>query len=276
MGMRFSKMHGLGNDFVVIDGTVQPVDLPEGKIRALADRHRGIGFDQLLILERGTDADTFGYRIFNADGSPAEQCGNGLRCLARYVFEHGYATGGTVRFGNGTSTQEARLASDGRVTVDMDRPVLEPAHIPFTAAERAPSYTLNVNGLALTIGAVSMGNPHAVLRVDDIRAAPVTELGPAIENHPAFPQRANVGFAEIAGRSRIRLRVWERGTGETLACGTGACAAVVWGRLMEWLDPVVEVQLPGGKLEIGWTGPEASILTTGPAVTVFKGEFHKQ
>ncbi|HEX5314357.1 MAG TPA: diaminopimelate epimerase [Gammaproteobacteria bacterium] len=270
--MRFRKMHGLGNDFVVVDATRAPVEIPLSRLAELADRHRGIGFDQWLVLEPGASRGEFGYRIFNADASPAEQCGNGLRCLARYAFERGYASGDAVRFGNGETTQEARLAPGDLISVDMGRPVLEPSRIPFAAAAQAASYPLEVNGLRLTIGAVSMGNPHAVLRVEDIAAAPVAELGPAIEHHPAFPQRANVGFLEVSAPSRVRLRVWERGTGETLACGTGACAAMVWGRLMNWLEPLVEVELPGGVLELRWPGVESSIWATGPAVTVFEGE----
>jgi len=271
-GLRFRKMHGLGNDFMVVDATAGGVRLSPERIRALADRHRGIGFDQLLVLEDGAGG-RLGYRIFNADGTPAEQCGNGMRCLARYAFEQGYASGDdTVRFGVGDSAVEARLRSDGAVAVDMGRPRLEPAQIPFDAPERAPGYTLTVNGLDLTIGAVSMGNPHAVIRVDDIAAAPVAELGPAVEAHPAFPRRANVGFMEVLSPERVRLRVWERGTGETLACGSGACAAVVWGRIMGWLGPEVAVELPGGTLEIRWPGDDAPVWMTGPAEAVYEGE----
>jgi len=270
-GLRFRKMHGLGNDFMIVDATGGPVELSPERIRALADRHRGIGFDQLLMLDEGAGGAP-GYRIFNADGSPAEQCGNGMRCLARYAFEQGYATGGTIRFGAGDAAVEARLRDDGAVSVDMGRPRLEPAQVPFDAPARAPHYTLTVNGLALEIGAVSMGNPHAVTRVDAVAGAPVAELGPAVETHPAFPRRANVGFLEVVSPQRVRLRVWERGTGETLACGSGACAAVVWGRIMDWLGPEVAVELPGGTLEIRWPGGDAPVWMTGPAEAVYEGE----
>lgn len=271
--MHFRKMHGLGNDFMVVDAIAEPADFGPDRIRRLADRHRGVGFDQLLVLRPGDRPDALGYLIFNADGSPAEQCGNGMRCLARYAFEAGHAHGETVRFaGADGSLQEARIASDDSVTVDMGRPILEPARIPFRAERRAASYPIVVNGLALTIGAVSMGNPHAVLRVDAVAEAPVAELGPALERHERFPRHANVGFLQVVDRARVRLRVWERGTGETLACGTGACAAVVWGRLMDWLDPDVSVELPGGRLDIRWEGPDRSVWMSGPAVTAFEGE----
>lgn len=270
-GLRFRKMHGLGNDFMIVDAVQGNAALTPERIRALADRHRGIGFDQLLVLEKGEGGD-LGYRIYNADGTPAEQCGNGMRCLARYAFERGYARGESVRFGHGRTSVEARLAADGTVAVDMGTPELEPARIPFEGGVRSPSYVLNVNGLEVTIGAVSMGNPHAVLRVEDIAAAAVAELGPAIEHHPAFPHRVNVGFMQIVAPERIRLRVWERGTGETLACGSGACAAVVWGRIMAWLAPEVAVELPGGTLEVRWPGEDAAVWMSGPAEGVYEGE----
>ncbi len=270
-GLHFRKMHGLGNDFVVIDATRGPVDLPAERVRALADRHRGVGFDQLLLLENG-GAGELCYRIYNADGSPAEQCGNGMRCLASYAFEQGYAVGDSVRFRQGDRTVEARRRGSGIISVNMGHPELEPACIPFRAAARAPSYQLIVNGLELEIGAVSMGNPHAVLQVNDIAAAPVAELGPAIERHPNFPQRTNVGFMQVTGPDRIRLRVWERGTGETLACGSGACAAVVWGRLMTWLGPDIVVELPGGLLDVCWASPDAEVWMAGPAEAVYEGE----
>ena len=272
-GLRFRKMHGLGNDFMIVDATREPFDLDPERIRALADRHRGIGFDQLLVIDPAADG-TLDYRIFNADGSSAEQCGNGMRCLARYAFDRGYATDGVIHFGHDAARVEARQDTGEAIAVDMGPPRLAPADIPFTGAgEQAASYPLTVNGLALTIGAVSMGNPHAVLRVEDIDSAPVAELGPAIEQHPAFPHRANVGFMQVVDAAHIRLRVWERGTGETLACGSGACAAVVWGRLMGWLDAgPVTVELPGGALDIRWPDPGASVWMSGPAQTVYEGE----
>ena len=272
-GLRFRKMHGLGNDFMIVDATRERFDLDLERIRALADRHRGIGFDQLLVIDTAADG-TLDYRIFNADGSSAEQCGNGMRCLARYAFDQGYAADGVIRFGHGPARVEARQDAGEAISVDMGPPRLAPAEIPFTGAEeQAASYPLTVNGLALTIGAVSMGNPHAVLEVEDIAAAPVADLGPAIEQHPAFPKRANVGFMQVVSPTHIRLRVWERGTGETLACGSGACAAVVWGRLTGRLDAgPVTVDLPGGALEIRWPGPGASVWMSGPAQTVYEGE----
>ncbi len=270
--LRFRKMHGLGNDFMVVDATRQPFGLGPDRIRDLADRHRGIGFDQLLVIEPAPEGG-LNYRIFNADGSSAEQCGNGMRCLARYAFDVGYADSDSIHFGQGRARIEARRAAGEAIAVDMGPPRLEPAEIPFQADKQAPSYTLTVNGLELTIGAVSMGNPHAVVKVDDINNAPVTELGPAIEQHPDFPNRTNVGFMEVVDPARIRLRVWERGTGETLACGSGACAAVVWGRLMGWLgDDPVTVELPGGQLEIRWPGGDAPVWMSGPAETVYEGE----
>ncbi len=272
--LRFRKMHGLGNDFMVVDGTREHFDLDPERIHALADRHRGIGFDQLLVIDPAA-GDTLDYRIFNADGSTAEQCGNGMRCLASYAFDQGYATDkGTIHFGHGRTQVEARRGDGDSITVDMGPPRLTPAEIPFTGASRqAKSYPLTVNGLTLTIGTVSMGNPHAVLQVEDIATAPVAELGPAIEQHPAFPRRTNVGFMQVLTPRHIRLRVWERGTGETLACGSGACAAVVWGHLMGWLETAaVTVDLPGGALEIRWLDPAAPVWMSGPATTVYEGE----
>jgi len=270
--LKFRKMHGLGNDFMVVDATRQAFDLAPERIRALADRHRGIGFDQLLVIEPAPEGG-LDYRIFNADGSGAEQCGNGMRCLARYAFDVGYADSDSIRFGQGRAQVEARRAAGEAIAVDMGPPRLAPADIPFRADKQAASYTLSVNGLELTIGAVSMGNPHAVVKVDDIDNAPVAELGPAIEQHPDFPNRTNVGFMEVTDPAHIRLRVWERGTGETLACGSGACAAVVWGRLMGWLgDDPVTVELPGGQLEIRWPGGDAPVWMSGPAETVYEGE----
>lgn len=269
-------MHGLGNDFIIIDAMSAPRSLDARHIRALADRHRGIGFDQLLILEPGARPTELGYRIYNADGSRAGQCGNGMRCLARYACEQGYMGGETLIFNDGHRRIEARIAADGLVTVNMDFPLLTPAAIPLLVSKQAPGYTLEVNGLAVEIGAVSVGNPHAVLKVEDLAAAPVAELGAAIETHPLFPERTNVGFLELRAPNRIGLRVWERGTGETLACGSGACAAVVWGRIMGWLESEVLVELPGGLLKVFWGGPGESVWMTGPAVRVFQGELCDQ
>ena len=273
MKLRFAKMHGLGNDFVVLDALDAAVRLSEPRVRELADRRTGIGFDQLLLLE-APKAGQFhaNYRIFNADGGEVEQCGNGVRCVARYLANHGVVKNGVVRLGTIAGPVQAELTADGLVRANMGVPHLEPAEIPFTAAARAMVYELDVDGRSVEIGAVSMGNPHAILDVPDVAAAPVTELGPRIEHHPRFPKRANVGFASWQDRKAMRLRVWERGTGETLACGTGACAAVVWGRLLGWLDESVTVELRGGRLVVSWRGEGEPVWMTGPAVTVYEGQ----
>jgi diaminopimelate epimerase len=273
MKLNFAKMHGLGNDFMVLDALHAGVKLDEARVRELADRRTGIGFDQLLLLEAPKGAGFHAnYRIFNADGGEVEQCGNGVRCVARYLANHGVVKDGEVRLGTIAGPVQAELRKDGLVRANMGVPRLEPAEIPFTAAARAMQYELDVDGRTVEIGAVSMGNPHAILDVPDVDSAPVAELGPRIEHHPRFPKRANVGFAAWQGRTAMRLRVWERGTGETLACGTGACAAVVWGRLLGWLDETVEVELPGGRLVVSWNGEGKPVWMTGPAVTVYEGQ----
>jgi diaminopimelate epimerase len=271
--LNFAKMHGLGNDFMVLDALKQGVALSEARVRELADRRTGIGFDQLLLLE-APKAGQFhaNYRIFNADGGEVEQCGNGVRCVARYLANHGVVQDGTVRLGTIAGPVQAELRDQGEVRANMGVPRLEPHDIPFTAGARAMEYDLEVDGRTVKIGAVSMGNPHAILDVPDVDSAPVAELGPRIEHHPRFPRRANVGFASWQGRDAMRLRVWERGTGETLACGTGACAAVVWGRLLGWLDEQVRVQLRGGQLVVSWKGEGEPVWMTGPAVTVYEGQ----
>lgn len=273
MKLRFAKMHGLGNDFVVLDALDAAVKLDEPRVRELADRRTGIGFDQLLLLE-APKAGQFhaNYRIFNADGGEVEQCGNGVRCVARYLANHGVVKNGVVRLGTIAGPVQAELTAEGLVRANMGVPRLEPAEIPFTAAARAMVYELDVDGRSVEIGAVSMGNPHAILDVPDVATAPVTELGPRIEHHPRFPKRANVGFASWQDRKAMRLRVWERGTGETMACGTGACAAVVWGRLLGWLDESVTVELRGGRLVVSWRGEGEPVWMTGPAVTVYEGQ----
>ena len=273
MKLRFAKMHGLGNDFVVLDALESKVQLNEPRVRELADRRTGIGFDQLLLLEAPKGKQFHAnYRIFNADGGEVEQCGNGVRCVARYLANHGVVQDGEVRLGTIAGPVQAELTPDGQVRANMGVPRLEPADIPFIAASRARVYELDVDGRTVEIGAVSMGNPHAILDVPDVDSAPVAELGPRIEHHPRFPRRANVGFAQWLGREEMRLRVWERGTGETQACGTGACAAVVWGRLLGWLDERVTVILPGGRLVVSWQGEEQPVWMTGPAVTVYEGQ----
>jgi diaminopimelate epimerase len=272
MQYRFTKMHGLGNDFVVFDATRTPVELSTQQLRHLADRRFGIGCDQVLLVEPARNAATdFHYRIFNADGSEVEQCGNGARCFARFVRSHGLTDKRVIDVGTARGNIQLRVLDDEQVRVNMGAPGLEPADLPFSAPARAATYGLHVNGRSLQISAVSMGNPHAVLQVDDVHTAPVETLGPAIEAHPAFPARVNAGFMAIHSRTEIDLRVYERGAGETLACGTGACAAVVAGRLRGLLDEQVSVRLPGGILVISWQGEGEPVWMTGPAAEVFEG-----
>lgn len=268
----FAKMHGLGNDFVVLDARSGSVVPDAAQIAELSDRHRGIGFDQFLVLESSDHDGAFSYRIYNADGSQAQQCGNGMRCLARYVFTHGLTPGNRITFFDGRQRVHAYLENDEDVTINMGCPVLDPKAIPFQATCQAESYELMVNGLNLEIGVISMGNPHAVLRVDHVKNAAVEEIGSAIESHNAFPERTNVGFLEIKTPREVRLRVWERGTGETLACGSGACAAVVWGRLMGWLERDVSVSLPGGRLQVRCSEDGDVVWLRGPAVEVYEGD----
>jgi diaminopimelate epimerase len=272
MALRFTKMHGLGNDFVVFDGVSQFVQLTPAQVRYIADRHFGIGCDQVLLVERASAPEVdFRYRIFNADGGEVEQCGNGARCFARFVRDSGLTEKDRIAVETAAGCIALAVERDGQVTVDMGMPRLAPADIPFVATAQALSYELAVDGDSVEIGAVSMGNPHAVLRVADVRGAAVARLGPLIEVHPWFPRRTNVEFMEVVDSDHIRLRVHERGVGETLACGTGACAAVVVGRLRGWLAPEVRVDLPGGSLGVRWDGGATTVRMTGPAVRVFDG-----
>ncbi len=270
---RFIKMQGAGNDFVVFDGREPLPPLDADMLRRIADRHHGVGCDQILVLSPPTAPDAVpGYRIFNADGGEVGQCGNGARCLARHALDSGLVPGPGVNLASPAGEIHARLRADGLIEVDMGPPRLEPEAIPFHAQTRATDYPLDVDGERIHIGAVSMGNPHAVLSVDDVATAPVGRLGPAISAHERFPEGANVGFMQILAPDRIALRVFERGSGETLACGTGACAAVVWGRLAGWLAPEVEVALPGGSLVVHWSGaPGEAVTMAGPAERVFEG-----
>jgi diaminopimelate epimerase len=272
MKLRFTKMHGLGNDFVVFDGVRQQVVLTPEQCRAIANRRFGVGCDQLLLVEppRTTGTD-FYYRIFNADGSEVEQCGNGARCFARFVREQGLTRKSEIRVGTGAGEIRLSVGADGQVRVNMGLPVFEPAQIPFVTEAEAERYPLETEGRQISIGAVSMGNPHAVLLVEDVDAAPVARLGPLIEAHPRFPRRVNAGFMQVIDGEHIRLRVYERGAGETLACGTGACAAVAVGIRWGLLANRVSVNLPGGILVIEWQGGSRSIWMTGPAVSVFDG-----
>lgn len=270
--LEFTKMHGLGNDFVVIDAINQQCALSAEQCRYIADRHFGIGCDQILLVEPAQDRNTdFHYRIFNADGSEVEQCGNGARCFAGFVRAKGLTDKQSINVGTRSGNIRLYLEEGGLVRVNMGAPVLDPPLIPFLAESRNSSYPIEVNGQQLEIGAVSMGNPHAVIRVAAVATAAVSEIGPALENHPQFPQRVNVGFMQIVERSHIRLRVYERGTGETLACGTGACAAVVAGIIQGLLDQEVQVTLPGGDLMIKWEGSSQPVWMSGPAATVFEG-----
>ena len=272
MELAFSKMHGLGNDFVVIDAINQQVELSAAQVRQLADRRHGIGCDQVLLVERSERSDcAFRYRIFNSNGGEVEQCGNGARCFARFVRDQGLTDADRIPVQTKGGRIQLLVQQDGQVTVDMGAPKLEPGQIPFEAPVRAPRYALAVGGETIELGAVSMGNPHAVLEVPHVDSAPVARLGPAIEAHARFPMHVNVGFMEVVDRNRIRLRVFERGTGETLACGTGACAAVVVGRVQDLLDERVTVELRGGDLVVSWAGGHKPVLMTGPATSVFEG-----
>lgn len=272
MLLRFTKMHGLGNDFVVIDGVTQSVAITPGTARKLADRHFGIGCDQILLVEPPSSPDVdFNYRIFNGDGSEVSQCGNGARCFAKFVRDRHLTGKRSIRVSTASGILTLDVGSNNQITVNMGTPVFSPAQIPFVADSEATTYSLDVKGQQITISALSMGNPHAVIRVDDVGTAPVAELGPAIESHHRFPQRVNAGFMAIRSRNEIDLRVYERGAGETLACGSGACAAVVAGICLNELDNNVQVNLPGGKLTISWQGENAPVMMTGPATTVFQG-----
>ena len=272
MSTPFTKMHGAGNDFVVFDGVTRPVALTPEKIRRLADRHFGIGCDQVLVVERpsASGAD-FRYRIFNADGGEVEQCGNGARCFVRFVRDKRLTAKDEIAVETISGMIYPRLEPDGNVTVNMGVPRFNPAEVPFEAGQRENVYDLEVNGRKVSVTVLSMGNPHAVQVVPEVDNAPVNTQGPLIERHPRFPQRVNAGYMQVVDRGHIRLRVYERGAGETLACGSGACAAVVAGRQRDLLDDKVEVKLLGGTLRVSWAGEGQPVWMTGPAVTVFEG-----
>ncbi len=272
MRLEFTKMHGLGNDFVIVDAIRQRVALTPEQVRRIADRHFGVGCDQLLIVEAPQSADAlFRYRIFNADGGEVAQCGNGARCFARFVHDKGLTSATEIPVETRAGRLVLRLEPDGQVEVDMGVPIFEPTRVPFVADAPAVTYEVEVDGRSVELSALSLGNPHAVLLVPDVDTAPVETLGPRIESHPRFPERANVGFLQVIDRQHVRLRVYERGAGETLACGSGACAAVVAGRRRGLLDAHVRVALPGGRLGVTWEQESDSVLMTGPAVTVFEG-----
>jgi diaminopimelate epimerase len=272
MLLKFTKMHGAGNDFVVVDLISQRCRLRPRDVRKLADRRFGVGCDQVLVVEPpGSPEVDFRYRIYNADGGEVEQCGNGARCFARFVREKKLTNKRVIKVETAAGVIELRAQGRSEVEVDMGVPIFEPAEIPFSAAARADQYPLPVDQEILEIGALSMGNPHAVLRVDDVNMASVETLGPLIEAHAHFPRRVNAGFMQVVSENEIKLRVFERGVGETLACGTGACAAVVYGICRGWLSNSVTVNLPGGKLSVSWQGAGNPVMMTGPTAVVFEG-----
>ncbi len=272
MQLNFTKMHGLGNDFVVIDAINNPITFLPRQVRALADRRFGIGCDQLLLVEHPRAAGVdFRYRIFNADGSEVQQCGNGARCFARFVRDKGLSDKDEIVVETASGIITLYIEGDGLVRVNMGEPNFAPASLPFSVEAEQPYYDLELGGESLRLGAVSMGNPHTVLQVDDIDTAPVETLGPQLESHTLFPERVNVGFMQVVTQEHIRLRVYERGAAETLACGTGACAAVAVGHRWGLLGDEVRVSLPGGELQIRWPGEGQALWMIGPATTVFEG-----
>ncbi|WP_137733575.1 diaminopimelate epimerase [Pseudaquabacterium pictum] len=281
MQVKFTKMQGAGNDFVVLDATRTPLQLTREQLRHLGDRRFGVGADQILVVEpaRSADAD-FGYRIFNNTGDEVEHCGNGARCFVRFVHDQGLTTKPTVTVDTVNNRLQLHLQPDGRVTVDMNKPVFDLARVPFDATGLQPRpqggfelWPLELaEGRQVQVAVLSMGNPHAVQRVADVGETPVAELGPLVEQHARFPRKVNAGFLQVLDRGQVALRVYERDAGETLACGTGACAAVVAGIRLGWLDRKVDVQARGGLLTIEWAGDDAHVLMTGPAETVYQGE----
>ena len=273
MLLRFTKMHGLGNDFMVVDLISQRVHLSPEQIRYLGNRNTGVGFDQLLLVETPQSPDVdFRYRIFNSNGTEVEHCGNGARCFAKFVHDQRLTGKRDISVQTSNGRIMLKMRDDHAVEVDMGEPVLQPDQVPFEATTQAPSYSLEQDGHNYTLGVVSMGNPHAVLVVDDVASAPVFELGSKLEQHPRFPNKANIGFMQIIDRNTIKLRVFERGVGETKACGTGACAAVVVGQQQGLLDTNVTTQLTGGNLAIQWQGPGHHLFMDGPAAHVYEGQ----
>ena len=276
MQIQFTKMHGLGNDFVVINAVDQSISLNKAQIKFMGDRHLGIGFDQLLLIESSdVEGADFRYRIYNADGSEVEQCGNGARCFARFVIDQGLSSKTEIPVITKTGKIILIIEDDENVTVNMESPELSPEKLPFTADQQAISYSLNIGQEVVEFCAISMGNPHAVILVDDIDTAPVEKIGKALQSSPHFPQSVNVGFMQVINKNQARIRVYERGVGETQACGTGACAAIVAGRLLNILDETVTAKLNGGDLSINWQGDASNtnepVMMTGPTETVFKG-----
>lgn len=271
----FTKMHGLGNDFMVIDRISHNVKLKPEQIEKLADRNFGVGFDQLLVVEAPANpkADFF-YRIYNADGTEASQCGNGARAFSKFVYERGLTYNKKLNVETISGSIQTHIEDDGRISVNMGRPRLHPARVPFVADEEQLTYQLELNGQTLEMAVLSVGNPHAVMEVEQVDKAPVEEIGKALNQYNRFPQGVNVGFMQIINPSEVKMRVFERGVGETLACGTGACAAVISGFLRNKLNEQVKVHLPGGELDIKWQGRDTDIWMTGPAVTVYRGQLY--
>lgn len=275
MQVQFSKMHGLGNDFVVIDNVTQNVFFSKDKIKQLADRHFGIGFDQLLVVEPPYDPEQdFHYRIFNADGSEVSQCGNGARCFARFVKMKGLINRNKIKVSTKAGKMVLYLEKDGQVTVNMGVPDFDPANVPLVANKQEKTYIFRVEEHTLFLGAASMGNPHCVMEVDNVDEANVPEIGPLLERHERFPEGVNVGFMQVVSPAHIRLRVFERGAGETLACGSGACAAVAVGQIQGKLEKEVRVDLPGGSLRIRWQGGDSALKMTGPAEHIYDGQIN--
>lgn len=276
MGLSFSKMHGIGNDFVVIDGREQPMSLDSTAIRRLGDRHLGVGFDQLLSIETSSDPDcAFQYNIWNRDGSRSGQCGNGVRCVAAWLARDGSLGDGLVSLMSPSGPVRVERLADARIRVDMGEPRFSPAALPLNVAHEQDRYDIDIGRGSIQIGAVSMGNPHALIEVDDLDNAEVAMIGSAVERARVFPRGCNVGFAQVLSRSAVGLRVWERGVGETLACGSGACAAMAVLRRRGQIDDAAEIRLPGGMLEIHWQGRGHPLWMTGPATFVFEGVWHE-
>lgn len=270
--LHFTKMHGLGNDFMVINGITQSISLTSELIRMLSDRNFGVGFDQLLLVEASSDPNIdFIYRIFNANGGEVGQCGNGARCLAHFVRDQGLTEKTKLTIATSTTKMELEILENDLVKINMGVPILDPELIPFDAAQQALSYAITTEQGPIEVGAISMGNPHCVIPIENIQDAPIDELGPFFQQHPRFRQGVNVGFLQVLNRNTVALRVYERGAGETLACGSGACAAVVYARLQDWVNENVEVHLLGGQLCIEWAGPEYPVWLIGPATSVFEG-----
>ncbi len=273
MLLHFTKMHGLGNDFMVIDSVTQNITITSDRVRKWSDRHTGIGFDQLLIIAPPSHPDIdFSYRIFNADGSEVEQCGNGARCFAKFVRDKRLTSKKHIIVETASGIIELHVLTNNQIRVNMGKPRLQPTEIPLKVQQQATSYTLFVEQQSIEFSAVSMGNPHAVLRAENLELAPVTTLGPKIEHHPLFPNKVNVGFLEVLDRHHAKLRVWERGAGETQACGTGACAAAVTAIQNNWMDSPINIKLAGGTLTIEWDKNDSPVFMTGNAVTVYEGK----